>query len=313
MYCRKEKFGIDLWYIIQNILKPYDIRSVKRAKKKGMCEMKVLVTGAAGYIGRHVVKELIDMNHEVVAVDIVFEGIDQRATFLNVDIFSGDSEIFDQVGRPDACIHMAWKDGFVHDSVAHMGMLSSHYKFLCGMINGGCKRIAVMGTMHEVGFWEGKIDANTPCAPLSQYGIAKNALRQAVMLHAKGTDTNIYWLRAYYILGDDLKNHSIFTKLLQAAQEGKDEFPFTLGKNKYDFIEVDELAKQIATASTQDQYTGIINVCSGNPVSLADRVEQFIKERELNIRLIYGVFPDRAYDSKIVYGDNEIIQKIMQV
>ena len=87
--------------------------------------MKVLVTGAAGYIGRHVVKELINMNHEVMAVDIVSEGIEQRAAFLNVDIFSGNSDIFNQTGQPDVCIHLAWKDGFVHNSTAHMGMLLS--------------------------------------------------------------------------------------------------------------------------------------------------------------------------------------------
>lgn len=273
--------------------------------------MKVLVTGAAGYIGRHVVKELLGLGHEVVAVDIVSTGIDERAEFLQIEIFSGDADIFQKTGCPDACIHLAWRDGFVHNSHTHMGNLSLHYKFLCDMIDGGCRRIAVMGTMHEIGFWEGVIDENTPCKPLSQYGVAKNALRQSLLLYARGKNVNLYWLRAYYILGDDLKNHSIFTKLLQASQEGKEEFPFTTGCNKYDFIEVEELARQIAKASTQDQYTGIINVCSGKPVSLADRVEQFIKERNLNIRLSYGAFPDRAYDSKIVYGDNQIISKIM--
>lgn len=240
--------------------------------------MKVLVTGAAGYIGRHVVEKLLNMGHEVVAVDLISDGIDSRAKYCDISIFSGNKAIFRELGEPDACIHLAWKDGFVHSSVAHMGNLSSHYRFLCDMIDGGCKRIAVMGTMHEIGFWEGVINENTPCNPLSQYGIAKNALRQSLLLYAKDKDVKIYWLRAYYILGDDLKNHSIFTKLMQAAQEGKQEFPFTMGKNKYDFIEVDELARQIAKASTQDKYTGIINVCSGNPVSLADRVEQFIKE-----------------------------------
>ncbi|MDE6601701.1 MAG: NAD(P)-dependent oxidoreductase [Lachnospiraceae bacterium] len=273
--------------------------------------MKVLVTGAAGYIGRHVVKELLDLGHEVVAVDFVTTGIDERAEFLSIDIFSGDTDIFQKTGCPDACIHLAWRDGFVHNSHAHMGNLSSHYQFLCDMIDGGCLRIAVMGTMHEIGFWEGVINENTPCNPLSQYGVAKNALRQSLLLYAKDKEVNIYWLRAYYILGDDLKNHSIFTKILQAAQEGKEDFPFTTGQNKYDFIEVEELAKQIAMASTQDQYTGIINVCSGMPVSLADRVEQFIREKNLNIRLSYGAFPDRAYDSKIVYGDNQIINRIM--
>ena len=169
-----------------------------------------------------------------------------------------------------------------------------------------------MGTLHEIGFYEGKIDENTPCNPLSQYGIAKNALRQALLTYTKDKDVNIFWLRAYYILGDDKKNNSIFAKLLAAAEAGKKEFPFTTGKAKYDFIQVDELAKQIVAASTQDKYTGIINVCSGKPVSLGDRVEQFIKEKGLDISLQYGVFPERPYDSKIEYADKTIISKIME-
>lgn len=104
-------------------------------------------------------------------------------------------------------------------------------------------------------------------------------MRQALLTYTKDKDVNIFWLRAYYILGDDKKNNSIFAKLLAAAEAGKKEFPFTTGKAKYDFIQVDELAKQIVAASTQDKYTGIINVCSGKPVSLGDRVEQFIKEK----------------------------------
>ena len=147
--------------------------------------MKVVVTGAAGYIGRHVVKELLNMGHQVVAVDFSHKDIDERAEFSNVAIFSGDRDIYEQLGKPDACIHMAWKDGFVHNSQEHMKNLSSHFRFLIDMAEAGCKNISVMGTMHEVGFWEGKIDENTPCNPLSQYGIAKNALRQSLLLATK--------------------------------------------------------------------------------------------------------------------------------
>lgn len=274
--------------------------------------MKVLVTGAAGYMGKHVVKELLNRGHEVYAVDLNHKEIDSRAEILDVDIFRGNLNIYEEVQKPDLCIHLAWQDGFIHNSPKHMENLSGHFRFLKDMIEGGCKKISVMGTMHEVGFWEGKIDENTPCNPLSQYGIAKNALRQSLLLLAKNTDVKIFWLRAYYILGDDRRNSSIFTKLLQAEEDGKKEFPFTTGESRYDFIDIKELARQIVSASTQDEISGIINVCSGKPVALKDKVEEFIKEKGLKIRLKYGAFPERPYDSKIVYGDNQKIEYIME-
>lgn len=273
--------------------------------------MKVLVTGAAGYMGKYVVKELLIRGHQVLAVDLNHKDIDSRAEILDVDIFNGNDNIYEQCKKPELCIHLAWQDGFVHNSYKHMENLSSHFKFLKSLMDGGCKRLAIMGTMHEVGFYEGAIDENTPCNPLSQYGIAKNALRQAMIQLTKGTDIKLYWLRAFYILGDDSRNSSIFTKLLQAAEDGKKEFPFTTGISKYDFIDVKELAKQIVAASTQDKIVGIINVCTGKPISLREKVESFIKEKGLDIQLQYGAFPERPYDSKIIYGDNTKIMKIM--
>ena len=273
---------------------------------------KVVVTGAAGYIGRHVVKYLLNKGCEVIAVDLNHKGVDERATYSDVNIFSREKDVYEKLGRPDVCIHMAWKDGFIHNSKEHMENVSDHIAFLNNLIDAGCRNIAVMGSMHEIGYWEGKIDADTPCNPLSQYGIAKNCLRQSLMLYAKDKNVNIFWLRAYYILGDDRRNASVFSKLLQAVDDGKKEFPFTSGRNQYDFISVQDLALQIAEASLQEEYTGIINVCSGHPVSLGDRMEQFIRENHLDIKLNYGAFQDRPYDSPIVYGDSSVIEKIMQ-
>ncbi len=274
--------------------------------------MKIAVTGASGYMGKYVVKELLNHGHEVIAVDLHYKEVDSRAKLSDVSIFSGDKDIYRQLEEPDLCIHLAWQDGFIHNSPRHMENLSDHFIFLEHLMQKGCRKIAIMGTMHEVGFWEGKIDENTPCNPLSQYGIAKNALRQSVLMTAKDLDVNIYWLRAFYIVGDDSRNCSVFTKLLAAAEDGKKEFPFNSGLNQYDFIDVKDLARQIAAAGVQDKYTGVINVCSGKPVSLKEKVESFIKEKGLNITLKYGAFPDRPYDSGIVYGDNTIISEIMK-
>ncbi len=142
----------------------------------------ILVTGAAGYIGRHVVKNALDRGYRVIAADFNFKGVDERAEFCDVPLFGGDADLYRKLGSPDVCIHLAWRDGFRHNSAAHMKDLSSHVTFLNTLIDGGLKDLSVMGTMHEVGYWEGAINESTPCKPQSQYGIAKNALRQSMML-----------------------------------------------------------------------------------------------------------------------------------
>lgn len=273
---------------------------------------KVLVTGANGYIGRHIVKKLLDYGYSVDACDFRFDGVDERANKIYIPIFDGDEDIYDKLGKPDICIHMAWRNGFVHNSETHIEDLYNHYIFLKNMISGGLRHLSVMGTMHEVGYWEGAVDENSPTKPSSLYGIAKNSLRQTIDLLVKDKDVVLQWLRAYYITGDDLKSNSIFSKIIKAEMEGKENFPFTTGQNKYDFITVEELAEQIVAASTQKEISGIINCCSGNPISLAEKVEQFIKENNFKIKLQYGAFPDRKYDSPAVWGDNSKIQYILK-
>ena len=271
----------------------------------------VLVTGAGGYIGRHVVTELLERGLRVKALDLRMDGVDRRAERISIDLFSGDPDIYEAMGRPDVVLHMAWRDGFKHNSPAHLDDLAKHYHLIDNLYAGGLKRLAVMGTMHEVGYWEGAIDESSRCAPASLYGIAKNALREATRLSAAAHDAVFQWIRAYYIVGDDKFGNSIFSKLLAAAEEGRSTFPFTTGKNKYDFISVDELATQIAAIVDQDAVTGIINACTGRPMTLAERVEGYIAENGLDIALDYGVFPDRPYDSPGVWGDATKIRAIL--
>lgn len=276
--------------------------------------MKIAVTGANGYIGRHVVSTLLDLGQEVVAIDLSIDNdIDNRAEKKVIDIFSKDIiNVYKEIGCPDVCIHLAWKDGFAHNSNAHMEMLSDHYRFLKELINNGIAHLSVMGSMHEVGYYEGAIDENTPTNPLSMYGVAKNSLRQSLELLVKESNTPMTWLRAFYILGDDLNNNSVFSKIVKMEQEGKDTFPFVSGKNKYDFIDVDELSMQISLASLQSDIVGIINCCSGEPVALADKVDEFIRNHNFSIKPDYGKFPERAYDSPAIWGDATKINNIVK-
>ncbi len=276
-----------------------------------MSVKRILVTGANGYIGTHVVKELLSRGLDVVACDMVLSDVDERATLLEADIFSEENDIYELAGRPDALIHLAWKNGFKHNLFTHIEDLPLHIKFLTKMLDSGIKSLSVMGSMHEVGYFEGAINADTPNNPLSLYGIAKNALRQALEVLTREKQIAFHWLRGFYIYGDDAKSSSVLGKIIEADKNGQEFFPFTSGKNLCDYISVYELARQIAAASLQTKYTGIINCCSGKPVSLGEVAESFIKQNGLKIKLKYGAFPERAYDSPAVWGDNEIIKRII--
>lgn len=284
--------------------------------------MKILVTGANGYLGQGIVKSILDRGAEVIAADFKCDHIDSRAQSIACDLFKIENP-YDYFGAPDVLLHLAWRDGFVHNSDAHLADLPKHYSFIKAMIDNrvdaktsqkasGIKRVAVMGSMHEIGFFEGSVNENTPCHPMSMYGIGKNALRDAVELLAKQHNIPYQWLRAYYIVGNSEYGNSIFSKIVAAEKNGKTEFPFTLGQNQYDFLDYTDFCDQVAAAVTQDAITGIINISSGEPEKLADRVERFIKENGYKIKLKYGAFPDRPYDSKAIWGDNRKIQQIMK-
>lgn len=274
---------------------------------------KVMVTGANGYIGRHVVKYLINNGYTVMASDINMKSDNDLVKVIDVPIFSGDKNIYESTGSPDVLIHLAWRNGFKHNDDSHLEDLYPHYRFLKDMIDGGLKSLTVMGSMHEIGYWEGAINEETPSNPLSLYGISKLSLRNALnCLCNEHDDVSFKWTRAYYITGDDRRSNSIFAKILGWEEEGKATFPFTLGKNLYDFIDVETLAAQICESALQTKINGVIECCTGTPLSLAERVDRFIQENNLSIRPEYGAFPDRPYDSPGVWGDPTKVNLIVK-
>lgn len=274
-------------------------------------KLKILVTGANGYLGQGIVRSILNNGHCVVATDFNTQFVDERAERIVCNLFEVDNP-YSFFGEPDVLLHLAWRDGFVHYSSAHIDDLPKHYAFIKKMVDGGIQQVAVMGSMHEIGFFEGSINESTPCHPTTPYGIAKNALRDLTQMICKQKNIVFQWLRGYYIVGNSKFGSSIFSKITAAVDEGKTEFPFTLGQNQYDFIDYPDFCAQVAAVVGQKNEQGIINICSGKPEKLADRVERFIKENGYRIKLQYGAFPDRPYDSKAIWGNDTKIRKIME-
>ncbi|KOA58871.1 hypothetical protein BAAM0499_08645 [Bifidobacterium animalis subsp. animalis MCC 0499] len=272
--------------------------------------MKILVTGANGYLGQGIVKELLDMGQKVIATDFATQHIDSRATRIACNLFDVEDP-YSYFGKPDVLLHLAWRDGFKHYSDAHFDDLPKHYHLVKSMAEAGIKRIAVMGSMHEIGFFEGSINENTSSNPITPYGIAKLALRQATEVICAQKGVEFQWLRGYYIVGNSKYGCSIFSKITAAVENGEKQFPFTMGQNQYDFVDYDDYCRDVAAAVCQDNILGIIEIASGKPEKLADRVERFIKSNNYDIKLLYGAFPDRPYDSKAVWGDSSKIENII--
>jgi dTDP-6-deoxy-L-talose 4-dehydrogenase (NAD+) len=242
--------------------------------------MKILITGANGYIGSKVADKLFKNNYDVIATDIASNNINPKIKFVPSNIFKLDKSIKEKFDSPDICIHLAWRNGFNHNEKTHILDLSNHFHFLDKCIDEGLNKIVVMGSMHEIGYWEGEVNNETPTNP------------------------------AFYIYSNDENSPNVFGKILKAAKSGEKLFPINSGKNMYDFIEIDELTHQICVASLQDRYLGIINCCSGNAIKLSDKLNEFIEDNDLSISLDYNRFPERAYDSPIIYGSSDIIKDI---
>lgn len=274
--------------------------------------MKIAVTGAGGYIGKHVVNALTSMRHDVVAITYPGSKNTLSSNVIELDILeASDDKIIDVFAEFDAVLHLAWSAGFNHHDQGHIANVMNHHRFLKGLINAGVQNISVAGTMHEIGYHVGEITEKTACNPSNPYGIAKNFLRQICTYEMEKAGVQLKWLRMYYITGDDRNSNSIFSKIIAAEDAGKETFPLNSGEMLYDFIDVECLARQIATATVQTEVTGVINCSSGKPKSLRTAVEEFIAKHNLKIKPVYNVFPARAYDSPAIWGNSDKIERIM--
>lgn len=272
--------------------------------------MKIIVTGANGYLAQGIINALLAKGFEV-------EGIARGASqishpkyaHIEADAFAVDFTTL--AAEPDtALLHAAWTNGFKHQHSDHLRYLPEHVTLLENAIKAGIKNINVIGTMHEVGYHVGEVNERTPTEPLSPYGIAKNALRQWLTVASAEAGIRMKWLRAFYIVSADARSNSIFSKLYATASTGGTDFPLNSGRSQYDFISFEEFCGLATEATTQTLVTGTINVCSGTPVALLDKVEEFVLDNELKLNLNVGAFPDRPYDSPAIWGDTTKIRKI---
>ena len=276
--------------------------------------MKVVVTGATGFIGRHVRNVLAKTDNDVVLVVRNIERVGEKSVreeIVVADLSHDRIEWFELLGRPDVVLHLAWGGLPNYMDSYHVDVeLPTQLRFLTSLIDSGLKKLVVTGTCYEYGMLSGALSEDHITNPNTPYGIAKDRLRKDLFeLHSK-KDFELTWARIFYPYGDGQSESSIYSQLTRAISNNEKEFVMGSGTQMLDFIQVTRVAKALVAFVTETKGVGLINVGSGEPQSVIEFVTKLIDHFESNIVLRLGVLADRKYESLSFWSSNNLMDSL---
>lgn len=281
--------------------------------------MKVLVTGATGFIGSYVIQKLLNLNYEVIASSrnkLSAENFDwyPKVTYLPLDLSTQDVRIdyYTYFNSPDRVIHLAWEGLPNFKALFHFeDNLWRHYQFLKNLVTNGAKNITVTGTCLEYGMVEGELKEDMCVNPTTSYGLAKNTLYRFLQQLQGDFRFSLKWMRLFYLFGKGQHPKSILSQLQKALDNDEKEFKMSGGKQSRDYMNVELVADYIVAASLQDEIDGIINCSSNNPITINQLVQDYLRNKEKTIELVRGFYPYPDYEPMHFWGNNSKIRKIL--
>lgn len=278
--------------------------------------MKVLVTGATGFVGRHVVDALLARGHQVVASARNEQKAKtmswfSKVNFVPFDISSSTEDIGTRFDSPDAVIHLTWPGLPKYHSLFHIEEnLPTAYSFLKALIEQGVRQVMVAGTCFEYGRKNGMLSESLPAEPDNSYGIAKNALHQFLTSLSKEKPFALQWVRLFYLYGPGQKPNSLMSQLDDAIKRGDPEFPMSGGEQLRDYLPVEMAAEKMVTILERTEFHGVVNISSGVPVSVRRMVEDRVYQMRSSIALRYGALPYSEHEPFAFWGDSRKLQEL---
>jgi len=262
----------------------------------------IAVTGANGFLGKHVVQALKDAGAKVIALS--------RSDF---DIHDENPPSYDDIGRPDALIHLAWGNLSNYRDVSHFETeLPAHYRFLKHLVDTGLPALVAVGTCQEYGLQSGELFEDTPTQPRTSYGRAKDALRHQLQLLQKDTAFALTWARLFYTYGEGQPRNSLLPQLEQAVKDGETVFNMSGGEQLRDYLLAAEIGIYLTALALRGKNDGIVNICSGKPVAVRDLVADWIAEKNWKITPNLGHYPYPDYEVMEFWGNNQKLQQILK-
>jgi dTDP-6-deoxy-L-talose 4-dehydrogenase (NAD+) len=273
------------------------------------------ITGATGFIGRHVVADLerrglhaTIVTRNAGAIPVEFGG----CAVVQYDANTIGAGLFDAIGRPDVLIHLAWGGLPNYTSRKHFEEeLPSQYAFLKNLVMSGLTHCVITGTCLEYGMQSGELSEECPSQPATAYAFAKDSLRRQMEFLRADHPFALTWARLFYMYGEGQSKSSLYAQLSAAALRGDRTFDMSGGEQLRDYLPVQEVARLLVELALLGANAGVVNVCSGRAIRLRDLVEMWLRENRWALELNLGRYPYVEYEPMAFWGSRAKLERLI--
>ena len=233
----------------------------------------------------------------------------ERVDFISHDI-QNTAWNWEQAEIPDVLIHLAWPGLPNYRDFFHIGdNLPSDLRFLEAAVQAGVPHLIVAGTCLEYGMQYGPLSEEINTHPFTPYGFAKDTLRKSLEILQRCNPFTLQWVRLFYMYGEGQNPNSLLSQLDQALDEGLERFKMSPGDQLRDYLPIETIARCFDWAATHPDMNGVINCCSGKPISVLDLVRQHLARRKRKIQIVRGYYPYPDYEPIAFWGLPQKLRK----
>ncbi len=158
----------------------------------------------------------------------------------------------------------------------------------------------------------GELHEETVGRPSNAYAHSKNALREQLSLFKKSHPFELAWARLFYVYGNGQGPKSLVPQLAASVKRGQRRFPMSFGDQLRDYLIVDSMVSKILSIALDCKDVGIVNICSGRPISVRTLVENIMKANNWDIELELGKLPYSDYEPFAFWGSNAKFQSLVE-
>ena len=233
--------------------------------------MRVLITGATGFIGLPLTLRLVEQGHKILALSRKPFKLNKSVSWLNSDLslpLTYQEEI--NSFKPEVLIHLAWQDIPDFSFEKSKNNLNNSLNFLSFIIGlGSCKKIIVSGSCFELNKLHGECLESEAGKPRDNFTWAKHSLRMWLEIECKKESIHLGWMRIFYVYGPRQRIQSLVPSILTNLQNGK--LPhISTPKNCNDFVFIEDVIDAFSNATLSQYPSGIYNLGSGVSTSILE-------------------------------------------